>query len=189
MCEPTTLAIASLALTGVSGVYQASAARAAGRYEQQVAERNATIAEQQAEQAKQIGNIEEERQLRRVRAALGTQRAALAANGLDVNSGSALDLQAETAGFGAADALNLRSNALRQAWGFQVEATNMRNAGRAARAQGRNAAIGTLLTTGASMAGQAYGAGMFGGPRSVKPVKPYNPGRLDKSGNPFTLGG
>ena len=161
MCEPTTLLLGSLALTGASGLYQASAARAAGRYEQQVAERNATIADQQAEQARQIGNIEEERQLRRVRAALGAQRAALAANGIDVNSGTALDLQAETAGFGAADALNLRSNALREAWGFKVDATNQRNAGRAARAQGRNQAIGTLLTTGAQMAGTAYSAGMF----------------------------
>lgn len=162
MCEPTTLMVASLALTGASGLYSASAAREAGKYEQQVANRNAAIADQQAEQARQIGNMDEERQLRRVRAALGSQRAALAANGLDINSGTALDLQAETAGFGAADALNLRSNALREAWGFNVEATNQRNSGRAARAQGRNAAIGTLLTTGASMAGQAYSGGMFG---------------------------
>ena len=33
MCEPTTLLLGSLALTGASGLYQASAARAAGRYE------------------------------------------------------------------------------------------------------------------------------------------------------------
>lgn len=170
MCEPTTLAIAAMGLTAASGVYTASAQRAAGRYEQQVAERNATIAEQQAEQAKQIGNIDEERQLRRVRAALGSQRAALAANGLDINSGSALDLQAETAGFGAADALNLRSNALREAWGFNVEATNQRNAGRAARAQGRNSAFGTLLTTGASVAGMGYQSGMFGAGSSASRI-------------------
>ena len=171
MCAPVPpMLMASLALTGASGLYQASAARAAGRYEQQVAERNATIADQQAEQARQIGNIEEERQLRRVRAALGSQRAALAANGIDVNSGTALDLQAETAGFGAADALTLRSNALREAWGFQVEGTNLRNQGRAARAQGRNQAIGTLLTTGASMAGMAYQGGMFGSGSSISRI-------------------
>lgn len=162
MCEPTTLMIATLGLNAAAGAYTASAQRAAGEYEQQVAERNATIAEQQAEQARQIGNMEEERQLRRVRAVVGSQRATLAANGLDVNSGTALDLQAETAGFGAADALNLRSNALREAWGFKVDATNQRNAGRAARAQGNNQAAGTLLTTASNMVSQAYSGGMFG---------------------------
>lgn len=163
MCDPATLLISSLALTGASGLYGAAAANEAGKAEQRVADQNAAVARQQAEQAKQIGNIEEERQLRRVRAALGSQRAAIAANGLDVNSGTALDLQAETAGFGAADALNLRANALRQAWGFDVESVNQTNRGRAARTAGRNQAIGTLLTTGASMAGQAYSGGMFGG--------------------------
>lgn len=163
MCDPATLLISSLALTGASGLYGAAAANEAGKAEQRVADQNAAVARQQAEQAKQIGNIEEERQLRRVRAALGSQRAAIAANGLDVNSGTALDLQAETAGFGAADALNLRANALRQAWGFDVESVNQTNRGRAARTAGRNQAIGTLLTTGAGMAGQAYSGGMFGG--------------------------
>ena len=186
MCEPTTLAIASMALTAGAGVYSASAQRAAGKYEQQVAERNATIADQQAEQAKQIGNIDEERQLRRVRAALGSQRAALAANGIDVNSGTALDLQAETAGFGAADALNLRSNALREAWGFNVEATNQRNSGRAARAQGRNAAIGTMLTTASSVAGQGFSSGVFrsggSGSRVNIPVQRVQRTRLPVTG-------
>jgi hypothetical protein len=189
MCEPTTLMMASLALTAGSGLYGAAAANEAGKAEQRAADQNAAVARNQSEQAKQIGNIEEERQLRRVRAALGTQRATLAANGLDVNSGTALDLQAETAGFGAADALNLRANALRQAWGFDVEAVNQTNRGRAARAAGRNQAIGTLLTTASSMTGQAYSGGMFGGKSTAAPRKSYNPGRLDKSGNPFTLQG
>jgi len=181
--------MASLALTGASGLYGAAAANEAGKAEQRAADQNAAVARNQAEQAKQIGNVEEERQLRRVRAALGSQRAAIAANGLDVNTGTALDLQAETAGFGAADALNLRANALRQAWGFDVDAVNQTNRGRAARAAGRNQAIGTLLTTGASMVGQAYSGGMFGAKSTPATLKPYNPGRLDKSGNRMTLGG
>lgn len=188
MCEPTTLMIASLALTGLGGVQTARAQRAAGEAEARAAEQNARTAQQQADQARQIGNIEEERQLRRVRAALGSQRAALAANNLDINTGTALDLQAETAGFGAADALNLRANALRQAWGFEVEATNSRNRASAARANARNAMMGTLITTGASMFGTAYSGGMFG-KSSAAGGKVYNPGKLDKSGNPYTLGG
>lgn len=153
MCEPTTLAVASLVLTGIGGVTTYRAQRAAADTAEQIAEQNAGIARQQAEQERQIGNIEEERQLRRVRAALGTQRATLAANGLDINTGTALDLQAETAGFGMADALNIRTNALRRAWGFEVDAVNSTNEGRARAAGYRNDAMGTLITTGASLAG------------------------------------
>lgn len=156
MCAVAPLMAASMVLTAIGGIQQASAQRAAASAEAQAADQNARVAQQQAEQARQIGNIEEERQLRRVRAALGAQRAALAANGLDINTGSALDLQAETAGFGAADALNLRANALRQAWGFEVDATNSKNRARAARAQGRNSAMGTLITTGAQLATMGY---------------------------------
>ena len=191
MCEPTTIAYGVSALLMVAGgVQTARAQKAAGEYQAQVDEQNAKIGRQQADQARQIGNMEEERQMRRVRAAVATQRAAQAANGLDVNSGTALDLQAETAGFGAADALNIRSNALRQAWGFEVGAVNDINSASAARAGGRNASTGTLLTTGAQVAGMYNSSGGFGmAGKGGKQPKIYNPGRLDKSGNRMTLGG
>lgn len=166
MCEPTTIAYGIAAVLAVAGgVQTARAQSAAAEAQAQADETNARIGRTQAEQARQIGNMEEERQMRRVRAAVATQRATQAANGLDVNSGTALDLQAETAGFGAADALNLRSNAIRQAWGFEVGAVNDINSASAARAAGSNAATGTLLTTAgqvAGMYGSTNGFGMAG---------------------------
>lgn len=169
MCNPAIIPVlqwvgAGLAVVG--GVQQARAAKAAGEAQAQADETNARIGRTQAEQARQIGNMEEERQMRRVRAAVATQRATQAANGLDVNSGTALDLQAETAGFGAADALNLRSNAIRQAWGFEVGAVNDLNSASAARSAGRNAATGTMLTTAAnafSFVGRQMNTGGGGG--------------------------
>lgn len=160
MCNPAVIPVlqwvgAGLAVVG--GVQQARAAKAAGEAQAEADEANAKIGRQQADQARQIGNLEEERQMRRVRAAVATQRATQAANGLDVNSGTALDLQAETAGFGAADALNTRSNAIRQAWGFEVGAVNDLNSASAARAAGRNSATGTMLTT-ASNAFTSFGS-------------------------------
>lgn len=191
MCEPTTIAYGVAAVLAVAGgVQTARAQKAAGEAQAQADEANARIGQQQAEQARQIGNMEEERQMRRVRAAVATQRATQAANGLDVNSGTALDLQAETAGFGTADALNLRSNAIRQAWGFEVGAVNDINSASAARAAGSNAATGTMLTTASQVAGMYAGSNGFGmGGGGGKPVKAYNPGRLDKSGNRMTLQG
>lgn len=166
MCNPAIIPVlqwvgAGLAVVG--GVQQARAAKAAGEYQAEVDEQNAKIGRQQADQARQIGNMEEERQMRRVRAAVATQRATQAANGLDVNSGTALDLQAETAGFGTADALNLRSNAIRQAWGFEVGAVNDINSAAGARAAGRNDSTGTLLTTGANAMSSVAGIGKSGG--------------------------
>lgn len=189
MCNPAIIPVlqwvgAGLAVVG--GVQAARAQKAAGEYQAQVDEQNAKVGRQQADQARQIGNMEEERQMRRVRAAVATQRAAQAANGLDVNSGTALDLQAETAGFGTADALTMRSNAIRQAWGFEVGAVNDINSASASRAAGSNAATGTMLTTAANAFSFVGGAA---GGKGVKPTKTYNPGRLDKSGNRMTLVG
>lgn len=162
MCEPTTLAIIGLGLTAVGGYQQYQAQRANADYQEQVGERNAEVGRRQAAQERDIGNIDEERHLRKVRQMLGAQRAQQAANGLDINTGSALDLQAETAGFGAADASTIRSNALRRAWGLEVGAVNDLNAGRAEAAASRNAATGTLITTGASLAGQFSNMGGSG---------------------------
>ena len=192
MCEPTTIAYGVAAVLAVAGgVQTARAQSAAAEAQAQADEANARIGQQQAEQARQIGNMEEERQMRRVRAAVATQRATQAASGLDVNSGTALDLQAETAGFGTADALTIRSNAIRQAWGFEVGAVNDLNSASASRAAGRNAATGTLLTTGAQVAGM-YGstngfgmAGRSGGSGLNIPVQ-----RIQRTRMPVTgLGG
>lgn len=172
MCEPVTLAVIGLGLTAVGGYQQYQAQRANADYQEQVGERNAEIGRRQAAQERDIGNIDEERHLRKVRQMLGAQRAQQAANGLDINTGSALDLQAETAGFGAADASTIRSNALRRAWGLDVGAVNDLNAGRAEAAASRNAATGTLITTGASMVNQfsqARSTGAFGSSRRKAP--------------------
>lgn len=166
MCEPTTLLLVSTGLSIIGGVQQYQAAKAEGEYAEAVANENAKINDLRAEQAAQIGNIEEERQRRRVRQMLGSQRAAFAANNVDMGTGTAVEVLGDTAGFGEADALAIRSNALREAWGFRVGAMDDRARGRAARAAGRNSAIGTLLTTGAQVAGSWANAG-FGASKSA----------------------
>lgn len=193
MCEPTTIATAVMwisAAVGVAGGVQTyRAQKASAEYAEDVGKRNAEIGRRQADQERNIGNIDEERHLRKVRQLLGAQRAQQAANGLDINSGSALDLQAETAGFGAADATTIRANSLRRAWGLEVGAANDLNAGRAEAAAARNAATGTLITTGASMAGQfsqLSGNGAFG---SRGTSSSMNPGYKNKNNIKTGFGG
>lgn len=176
MCNP---AAAALVVTVVSGAYQAQTQRQTAKYESEVAEQNAKVAGIQAEQAKQSGNIEEERQRMRVRQMLGKQRAAFAANNVEI-SGSAMDVLGDTAGFGFADATQIRSNALREAWGFNVGRQNEISRARAARYGGNRAATGTLLTTGAQAMGiwnAGGGSSMFrSGGSSASAAGPYRSG-------------
>lgn len=181
MCDPVTLTVASvlgtstagaaltvagLGLGVLGGIQQANAARADGKYQQQVANNNAILAEQNATDAYRRGALEEEKHRATVRRAIGSQRAALAANGLDLGTGTPVDLVTESAKFGEMDALTIRANAAREAWGFQSSAEQYRADGRAARASGNNAANGTLLTTGASLFGGVANAGFFSAGRT-----------------------
>lgn len=152
MCEPATIAM--VAMTVIGGAVTAKAQRDQGKYESEVAQQNAKVADLQAEQAKQIGSIEEERQRARVRQQIASQRVAFAANNVDAATGTAAEVLGDTAGFGYADATMIRSNALREAWGYKVDATNSRSRAKASRYNGRMGATGTLLTTGAQATGQ-----------------------------------
>lgn len=166
MCTGAAFLIASMALTAYAGNEQAQAEREAGRYQAEVAEVNAKQADYRAEQAGRIGAIKEEQHRSQVRRMAGTQRATLAANGVDVGSGTAADLVDETYTLGEADALTIRYNAMNEAWGYRAEATDLRQQGQFAKYRGKVQSRNTYLTTAASLAGQAYGgyqSGAFGG--------------------------
>src|SRR5690242_19657087 len=85
---------------------------------------------------------------------IGSQRAGLAANGVDINSGSAVDVQSTTAATGEADALTIRNNAARQAYGQQVQGLNYGNQATLDTAQGQWA----QSAAGYQMAGSVLGA-------------------------------
>jgi hypothetical protein len=155
MCNP---ALFMLGASFLGGAMQGQAQREYGEQEASVAKQNAMIAEAQGEQAKFIGGIEEQRVLQNVRRTLGAQRTGFAAANVDPASGSALDIQLETAQQGAMDATIARANAMRQAWGFGTEAQQQREAGRFARRAGVMRQRATLLTT-ASDAYRSYAGG------------------------------
>lgn len=162
MCEPNSWAlIASAVLTASAGIYSADASKKQGQYQAEVAGQNAELSELKAQQASTIGSIQEERARKQAQLRIGQQRAALAANGVDLGQGTAVDLVSETALFGEEDALTTRFNAMNEAWSLRAEAVDYRNQGRAAKAKGKNEATGTYLSTAASLAGSYsnYGGG------------------------------
>lgn len=173
MCEPTTIA---LAVTAASGAFSAYQSNQQGKYQQAVAERNAKMQENQATDARARGVVAGEEQRDRARQVGAQQATALAGSGLDISSGTSLDLFAETATLGEYDAQVAENNAAREAFGFTNRAETTRMSGRNARSAGRNQAFGTLLTTGAQMAGMGMNGG--GGMRAGGTYGGGSPGNL-----------
>ena len=120
-------AAASTAMGVVSGVQQANATKAQMNYQADVNKRNAKIAQANADMKRQEG-IEESR-LQKIRnlQKVGAQQAAMAANGIDVSSGTALDVVEDTAAMGELDALTTRYNAETQAQAYERQANNLTN--------------------------------------------------------------
>lgn len=137
----------------------AKAAQAEGDYAADVYGRNADLAEEQAEDALARGRESEMALRRKSRSMTGSQRAAFAGQGIDINDGSARDVMQNDLALSELDALAIRNNAQREALGFRKQAEFDRADAEMARRGGRNRAnairkegIGTFLTTATSIA-------------------------------------
>jgi hypothetical protein len=119
-----------------------------GNYASKVAENNALSAKYAADDALARGAVEEQKTRDQTRALMGRQRAALAANGINTGSGTGSLLLQDAASAGEFDALTVRNNAMKQAYGFNVQADNLLAEGKATKAASRGQAMGTLLTGG-----------------------------------------
>jgi len=142
------LASAQVAMSALSAYDQYKTAKAQGRYQQQIADQNAEMAELRAADALKRGDREAAKIKTKTSGLLGRQRAILAAQGFDLSSGTALDLQEDTVGMGAMDELTTKNNAWREAFGFKSEARAYRTQGRFAKLEARNTARTSLLTGG-----------------------------------------
>ena len=124
-------AIASVALAAVGtaasvyGQVQAGQAQAAdAKYQGQIAANNATIAQQNAQRASAAGQAQATATSLKSAATMGRIRAAEAASGVDVNTGSASDVQESQREVGQLDTLTAENNALLNAYGYKVAATS-----------------------------------------------------------------
>jgi len=153
MCEPTTIAMAAMA---VGGGVSAFSAIQQGKTAQQVANNNATMAEYAAQDAQKRGEEDAMAVQRKAAALKSSQRVGLAANGLDLSYGTAADLQDQTDFFAQSDAATARTNASREAWRLRSGGEQDRAAGAAARSNANLQAAGTLLSTAGSVAGKSY---------------------------------
>lgn len=169
--DPVTMMAASAAIgligTGISaaGAYEkGQATGAAADYQAQVARNNAQIAAENVNMTEASGAARETIQGMKTRAAVGETKAAQGSSGVDVNSGSGVDVRAAEAKLGALDALTIRSNTAREAYGYQVKATSetaqaglLAMQGSQARTAGGIDALGTFLNGAASVGGKFAG--------------------------------
>lgn len=151
MCDPVTLATTATIATAASGGIAAVGAYQQGQVNKQVAYNNARMAEYAAADSQRRGEEEAQAARRRGDQIKGTQRARMAAAGLDLGVGTARELQDQTDFFSETDQSTARFNAARDAWASKEQAKGYRAQGSAAAQQGTLSAFGTILGTGAQV--------------------------------------
>lgn len=126
-------------LTSMRGSQQqAQSSAQAARYNAAVAANNATIAKQNSAWAAQHGQQETAAALAKNRAEAGAIQANQGASGVDIGSESALDVRSSAKETGQLSAIDIRTKAARQAYGYDIEAQDFQNQSQLDKAQARN---------------------------------------------------
>ena len=172
--DPITIAlVVGGGIKAVGAIQQGRAARQAGEAQEAIAERNALLAERQAEAEQQAAVEAAKQQEREGEALKGRQRAAIAKSGV-LARGTPLSVLVETAVDLEADRLNILREGRISASQRRQQAGIFRAQGQAAKQRGRAigrastlASAGTILTT----------VGAVGTSRFDRGLKPFSPGK------------
>ncbi len=164
MCvaDPVTLLAVASAATSAYGAYnQAKAQQQSMNYQAQVNDRNAKVAEFQAQDAEARGQKESQIARQRASAMMGAQRASLAARGMDLTGGSAQGLLDDTQYFGELDHETIANNTAKEAWSIRARKDDYTAAAAMNRAGASNISPGlslatSLVNSGASVANRWY---------------------------------
>lgn len=136
-------ALAGTALSAYGSIRQGEAGAEAARTRGAIAQRDAIIAQQNAEYATAVGARRAEDVSMRNAARLARVKASQAANGIDVNTGSAVDVQVSEREMGILDAETVMADATARAYGYEDTARTRR-----ARGQMDDATSSEYLTAG-----------------------------------------
>lgn len=130
---------ASTALGVTSSVQSAKAQKAQYEYQAAVDRKNAEIAQANADMKRQEGIEEARTQRIKTLQAVGSQQAAMAANGFDATSGTNLDIIEDTSAQGELDALTKQYNKETEALSYETSANNYSNQANLDSMAGQNA--------------------------------------------------
>lgn len=161
--DPITMGVmmgANAGLKVYGALQEGQAASDAANYNAAAAGFNAEQSRRNAEMTSEAGAAKAAMVGRDTRAAFGSERARAAGSGLNPNTGSAADVQASTAELGHLDAMTIRSNATREAYGHQVEGLNYDNKATMERWEGKQAKSASYIKAASSLLGSASDATM-----------------------------
>lgn len=166
--------------SAVGAYQQAKSARSQLRYQAAMAEINARLSESSAQQALQQGQQQVAANTMKYGSVKSSQRAAMAANGVDLGVGSAAEVQASTDILKEIDKNSIEQAAIRTAFGYRTQGTNY-----------QNQALMDRTSASSISASGAFGSTLLGGATKVAGLW-YNLGKvgaLETAGTPGKIGG
>lgn len=141
-----------------SAYSQAEALKAQGDYQREMGRINFRFANLRGEDAKKRGEVAAKITRKVGKQQVGSARAKAAAQGIDADDGSSADVTADIEELAKRDAMTIRNNAWREAWGFKTQAMFDLNQTRMSANAANNAANATLLTGGLQALGHTSSA-------------------------------
>ena len=126
-----------------------------------IAEINARVSENAAQASLLNGQKQVAQSTLKYGAVKSSQKAALAANGVDIGTGNAAEIQASTDIFKEIDSATIHANAVREAWGYRTQSSNYQTDAMLKRSTAANTSAGmaagsTLLSEGSKVSQQWY---------------------------------
>lgn len=151
-------AIAGTAVSGYGAYEQGQAASHTAAYQAEVANNNQKIANQNADYAARAGEAKATAQSLKGANTAGMVRTAIAANNVDINSGSPTNVEASQREESNLDTATTLNNSLLQAYGYRTQAANF----------GAQSALDTTESSQANIAGDiGAGGSLLSGAGSV----------------------
>lgn len=150
------LQMLSMAATVIGGIVQARSQRQLGEQRAEMLDRQAEEEDIRAADAVKRGQEKVRRHLMKAGQMRGTQKAMMAAAGVETSSGSPLAVIMDTQTIAELDAQTIARNAEREAAGISSSAANMRAKADYEEEAAEGKATSSLLTTGMTVADKWY---------------------------------
>lgn len=161
MCLATVLSVGGAITSAIGTLSSGMAASANANYQAQVARNNAQIAQQNADYARKAGQAQAQKESLKSAYRAGEIKAAQAANGIDVNTGTNVDVQVGDREKGKLDTETVLHNADLQAYGYRTQAVNFEAEAGLQEAKAGQAQIGGFLGAAGGLLGNTSFTGLF----------------------------
>lgn len=156
MCDPVSITMAAATAVSAAGQLQGGAyASKVARNQATVAQYNKELAKEGADDAIKRGQDDQRKLGREIASRVGQQEARIAANNVDITTGSAARVIEDTQMLGAEDQAAISENVARQVRSQQIDAWGYESAKRAAISEGKQAKTAAAFGAASTILGGA----------------------------------